>query len=303
MSAFNQQKEISRINKNYPNRHQLDASHINLSYITHFYCNQENIDSVISLLRKYEQYSPDLLDQIEFIIVDDGSPIQYEIPEFDLNIRWLKINEDIQWNQAGARNLGATYARSDKIVMLDLDHYIHENTLWYMANKRPLGRNIYKIYRTSANNDGKIRKGHANLFFMSRARFMRFYGYDEEFAGHYGSEDFRFVKFHKAHGSKQSYLPKKYLCSTRDNNTDLKDNVNREKSYHTLKRDLSYNTPVDLRKKIENRNFGAEYGHSRIFLNFTWTILSEQYRKNIPNPKSKKWWYYLWYFRWLFGNN
>lgn len=56
---------------------QLDKSHICLSYITHFYCNQKNIDSVTSLLREYEQYDPALLDVIEFIIVDDGSPINY----------------------------------------------------------------------------------------------------------------------------------------------------------------------------------------------------------------------------------
>jgi len=61
-----------------------------------------------------------LLDVIEFIIIDDGSPLHYEIPEFNLNLRWIKINENIKWNQAGARNLGVLSAKSDKFT--DLDH-------------------------------------------------------------------------------------------------------------------------------------------------------------------------------------
>lgn len=115
---------------------EFDASFISLSYVTHFYCNQENIDSVCNLLRIYETYSPELLDKVEFVIVDDGSPIAYEVPKFNLNLRWLKINEDIRWNQSGARNLGFTYARSDKVLVTDLDHIFYENTLSHLANNK-----------------------------------------------------------------------------------------------------------------------------------------------------------------------
>ncbi|MDA3967804.1 hypothetical protein [Helicobacter sp. WB40] len=91
-------------------------SHIRLTYITHFYCNIDNIDSVISLLRDYEKYNKDILDVVLFIVIDDGSPVSYEIPQFDLNLHWIRINEDIPWNQSGARNLGVVYAKSDNIV-------------------------------------------------------------------------------------------------------------------------------------------------------------------------------------------
>lgn len=97
-----------------------DYSHIKLSYVTHFYCDQNDINSVLNLLKTYEKYDPDLLDVIEFIIIDDGSPLHYEIPEFNLNLRWIKINENIKWNQAGARNLGVLSAKSDKFT--DLNH-------------------------------------------------------------------------------------------------------------------------------------------------------------------------------------
>ncbi|MGM3173672.1 glycosyltransferase family A protein [Dickeya lacustris] len=280
------------MNSNILLRRKVDKAHIKLSYITHFYCDQSDINSVVSLLREYEQYDPALLDMIQFIIVDDGSPVSYDIPDFNLNITWLKINEDIKWNQAGARNLGVLYAQSDKFVVTDLDHIIHENTLRYMVERRNPGRSFFKIYRNSPENPGKIYKGHSNLFFMSRARFMRFFGYDEEFAGNYGAEDYRFVKYQKYQGSVQRYLPKKYLCSER--------NLDREKSYHTLQRDLSANTPVDARKKQEIETYGKDYGHSRMFLNFTWQII-DVHNRPAPVPPENRWWKPLWWLRYAFG--
>ncbi|UUE36205.1 glycosyltransferase [Pectobacterium aroidearum] len=284
-------------------RHPLDKQHIKLSYITHFYCNQNDPQSVFSLLREYEKLPLDIREVVEFVIVDDGSPIEYETGKYQLNITWLRIKEDIRWNQAGARNLGVTYAKSDKIIVLDLDQELPENTFRYLINHKNPGRNFYKIYhecredgfvdRGKRYNIGDRYHGHSNTFFMSRARFMRFWGYDEEFAGNYGSEDFRFVKFHKYHGSKQRYLPKNIRCFER--------NVDRKKSYHSLNRDLTANTPVDLRKKQECSLFGAEYGHSRIFLNYTWEI---KYQNNlIPQtlPPERKWWRPLWWFRYLFS--
>ena len=57
-----------------------------------------------NLLKVYEKYSPDLLDVIEFIIIDDKSPLRYKIPKIDLNLRWIKINENIKQKQVGAIN-------------------------------------------------------------------------------------------------------------------------------------------------------------------------------------------------------
>ena len=133
-----------------------DKSHIDLTYITHFYCNQKSIDSVVELLREYEKYPSDILDRVEFVIVDDCSPLEYSIPHFNLNFRWLRIVTDIPWNQGGARNLGATLAKSDKILMSDLDHAIPFKTLEFLANHRNPGRNFYKLWRKKQ--DGTIYK-------------------------------------------------------------------------------------------------------------------------------------------------
>ena len=46
--------------------HAKDMQHIKLSYITHFYFDQKTPDTLFELLRKYEDYSPEILDFIHF---------------------------------------------------------------------------------------------------------------------------------------------------------------------------------------------------------------------------------------------
>lgn len=82
----------------------------------------------------------------EFIIIDDGSPLQYEIPNFNLNLRWIKINENIKWNQARARNLGVLSVKSDKFT--DLDHIFYEDTLKFMVDSDFKRGEIYKFRST-----------------------------------------------------------------------------------------------------------------------------------------------------------
>jgi glycosyltransferase involved in cell wall biosynthesis len=275
----------------HPNReHEISGNkrsyyHIKLSYITHFYCNQQNISSVYSLLEKYAGYPADILDHVHFVIVDDGSPITYETPQLNLNITWVRICDNIPWNQSGARNVGALYAKSDNIIMLDLDHEIPAEAMRQLVKRPSCGKRLYKMYRESS--DGTtVYSGHPNLFFMSRGRFFELFGYDEEFSGNYGAEDFRFVKYHKACGTLQTYLPKRIRCRER---TD----IDRSRSYHSLSRDLSFNTPVDSRKKMEIANYGHGAGHSRMFLGFNWEIFAEHCRTPVPKQALDRCWKYF----------
>ena len=270
-----------------------DWSHISLSYVTHFYLNQESPEAVLGMLRRYERYSADLMDRVQFVIVDDGSPLYFEIPDLDLNLTWLRIDEDIRWNNPGSRNLGVVWAKSDKVLLTDLDHEFPEETLRAMADAPPCGKNIYKIYRRDTES-GALRKGHSNTFFLSRARFLRFGGYDEEFCGHYGSDDTRFVKYQKAQGTRFLYFPKDYVCFHRPD-------IDKSRAYHNLHRDLSFNTPVDSRKRLEMEVHGHEAGHSRMFLNFTWTKVRESRRDVTVVRPVDRLWKRLWVLRWPAG--
>ncbi len=90
---------------------------------------------------------------------------------------------------------------------MDLDCKLLEDTFRYLVNAGNPERSFYRIYRTNPQTK-KACRWHPNVFFLSRAIFCSLYGYDKEFAGHYGDEDYRFVKFHKNHGSKPKYLAK-----------------------------------------------------------------------------------------------
>lgn len=271
----------------------MDKSHIRLSYVTHYYLDQERPDTVLDLLARYQSYAPELLDVVQFVVVDDCSPLRFAPPDLDLNLIWLRITDDIPWNQGGARNLGVTYAASDKVLLTDIDHEFPEATLAGMAGMRECGRDFFKIYRTDPVT-GKLRHGHSNTFLLSRARFLRLYGYDEEFCGHYGAEDYRFVKFQKYHGSRQRYLPRNYRCIPRVD-------IDREAAYHGLDRDLAHNTPIDSRKEFEMKQFGHDAGHSRMFLRFRWEVLLEHSRNVRPARRKNPLWQKLWYWRWLAG--
>ena len=272
--------------------HPQDSQHIRLTYIIHFYFDQANPDVLLGLLRKYANYAPDVLDRLHFVIVDDCSPLRFEIPDLDLNMTWLRITDDILWNQPGARNLGAVYAKSDKILLCDLDYEFPEHTLRHMIARRNPGKNFYQFRHHDGKKHG--RSGHGNNFLVSRARFLRLYGYDEEYAGAYGEEDYRLVNFFKYHGTWKKYLPRKYYFA-------YNERINRDKSWHTLVRDGAHNARLDCRKHSELLVWGAEAGHSRMFLNFKWEVVKRNFRDpRGPARPQRRNWKKMWWFRTLF---
>ena len=223
-------------------------------------------------------YAPDVLNRLHFVIVDDCSPLRFEIPDLDLNMTWLRITDDILWNQPGARNLGAVYAKSDKILLCDLDYEFPEHTLRHMIARRNPGKNFYQFRHHDGKKHG--RSGHGNNFLVSRARFLRLYGYDEEYAGAYGEEDYRLVNFFKYHGTWKKYLPRKYYFA-------YNERINRDKSWHTLVRDGAHNARLDCRKHSELLVWGAEAGHSRMFLNFKWEVVPSEISATRAAPRAR----------------
>ena len=144
---------------------------IDLAYVIPCYFDQENTESLAELLRHYAGYSPEIIDRIQFVIVDDGSPVRVEIPaDIDLNLRLLRIRENIAWNQGGARNLGVLYSCCDTILATDLDHLYSEDTLRHILALPRLGRHMYRFYRRD--HDGMLMKPHPNSFVMSRNNFV-----------------------------------------------------------------------------------------------------------------------------------
>jgi hypothetical protein len=176
----------------------LDWSHIRLSYVVPVYVNKPGAEKELSLFDDYSKYPAGILDRILFVLVDDGSPLPYEIKDWPLNMIVLRVKEDIPWNNYGAKNLGVVFAKSDKVLITDLDHQVDPESFRKIIGMASLGRTIWKLPRLDA--QGKKKRAHADTFLISRGQFMKNYGYDEIYCGNYAGGDTMLVKYAKFHG-------------------------------------------------------------------------------------------------------
>lgn len=127
-------------------------------------------------------------DDVRFLVVDDHSkiPFENEIPR--LNI--YRVDDDIQWGQGGAKNLGFAVALTDWVLYFDIDHLITKEVFDEIIKlDRSDKLTCYKFGRTTNGEDDGTTK---SVFLMSKEAFELVGGFDEDFSGHYGYEDVLF---------------------------------------------------------------------------------------------------------------
>jgi hypothetical protein len=62
-------------------------------------------------------------DEVEIIIIDDGSNPPLDVPDYDMpNFLIVYTNDKRPWTQGLARNYGAKHARGEYLMMTDIDH-------------------------------------------------------------------------------------------------------------------------------------------------------------------------------------
>lgn len=266
------------------NNYQPRRSRIGLSMVVNCYFDKEST-ALIDLLDLYSSYSPDLLDKLQILIVDDGSPVKFD-PELlkkirvPLNLTFLRIKEDIPWNQGGARNLGVVYAPSEKILLTDLDHYFTESALEVLLRQKVPRKVIYKMARYR---QGKLIRCHPNTFLLCRSRFLELFGYDEEFSGNYGCDDEMFTYWQYMIGTRFRWLPKSCAVHLRDFDV--------ETETHTLVRDRARNLELLAERRAALRDHGPDSGHSRKFLAFTWDTVVNSHRDGVEDRETGgSWW-------------
>ncbi len=72
----------------------------------------------------------DLPDDIEFIIVDDGSNPPHKIEDYNLpNLKLHQTNDKRPWTQGIARNAGVKLAAGDYILCTDIDHILSKEAI------------------------------------------------------------------------------------------------------------------------------------------------------------------------------
>jgi len=98
---------------------------------------------------------------------------------------------DIRWNQDACRNLGVDKAHTEWVLLTDMDHLVTVGLLQRVMYSTCDPKIAYRFSRVSAPNMEPY-KLHPNSWFLTRKLYKRVGGYDERFAGYYGTDgDFR----------------------------------------------------------------------------------------------------------------
>jgi hypothetical protein len=146
------------------------------------------------LRRQYENIAslPDDLKQaLQYIVVDDASPkgFRAEGPEQPLGIDFelYRINKKKPWNWMSARNIGAHHAKNPWLLFTDMDHVLPEGTLRRIVEGPLKAANVYRFSRVDAPKLTTY-KPHPNTWLMTAEMYSRFGGFDERWAGCYGSD-------------------------------------------------------------------------------------------------------------------
>jgi hypothetical protein len=166
-----------------------------LTLITHVYNAQAPVERQLAL---WKDFSPALRARLSFLVIDDHSDTPLQIDKGDLDLRLVRVDDDIDWNMPGCRNLAATLCETPWMLFFDIDNVCSATSLEKIVTNLPrLDRNRLHVFRRTEN--GVDVEPHINSFLITRQGFFRAGGYDEDFSGHYGFEDVAFRMMWRRH--------------------------------------------------------------------------------------------------------
>lgn len=128
---------------------------------------------------------------LKFIVTDDGSPTGPAFPpptDIGVEVSIYRMQEDIPWNQDACRNLCVYQAKTDWVLLTDMDHVPSGKLLRRIVEDDDLfDSHVYTFRRVNAP-DHDLYKPHPNSWFMTRVMYNKVGGYDERFRGFYGTD-------------------------------------------------------------------------------------------------------------------
>jgi hypothetical protein len=145
--------------------------------------------------RVWRTYPAEAKSALRVIMVDDGSPTNPAARHVEqtglASFRLCRVLVDVRWNWLFCRNLAVALARTDWILMTDIDHVLPIETLMTILERELDPDIVYRFQRRDAP-ARRPYKPHPNTWLLTRAMFERVGGYDERFSGFYGTDaDFR----------------------------------------------------------------------------------------------------------------
>ncbi|MEY4416135.1 MAG: hypothetical protein RIQ53_3428 [Pseudomonadota bacterium] len=173
-----------------------------LTLVTHVYNDQANVDTHVA---HWKSFPPALRRHLSFLVIDDHSDEPLRIDAGELDLRLVRVSDDIDWNMPGCRNLGALLSRTEWMLYFDADNITSADNIARLVQALPTldASRLYVFRRTQ---DGRDVDPHINTYLITRSGFWQAGGYDEDFSGHYGYEDVVFRAMWRQHCGGETLL-------------------------------------------------------------------------------------------------
>lgn len=141
----------------------------------------------------YSALPADIRAHLHIVLVDDCSEQRPDVSaDLPFDYREYRILKHRRWDWLICRNLGMAEAQTEWRIMTDIDHIVPEETLRYVMNEELDAKRAYRFSRmtlTSPTDFTQVTpyKLHPDSWMMTGAAFEKVGGYDERYAGNYGS--------------------------------------------------------------------------------------------------------------------
>jgi hypothetical protein len=175
-----------------------------ITLISHHYNGHKAAQSLLDCLSTYDRQ---LMSNFKLIIVDDFSDDIAYINSHYLDLKHLRVLDDIPWNQAGCRNLGALTSSTEWSLFFDIDQVPSEyglNNIIENIDSLEISSlyyfNVENFIDSNLNTELKV---HPNTFLVHTNSFRSQCMYDEDFAGRYGYEDLYLPYVWEKYGGKR----------------------------------------------------------------------------------------------------
>ena len=165
------------------------------TFISSYFNNRVNFERQ---LETWQNYRLSLRQQIQFLLADDASDSPLSVDQApSLNLTILRIDDDVGYNNGGARNLGAHVAPNGWLLLCDIDHIVTSRAASQMLQLDFDDARVYDTFQRQSL--GKMLPPAPNILLIHRQTFWATGGYNEDLSGNYGGEDILFRKILNGH--------------------------------------------------------------------------------------------------------
>lgn len=160
-----------------------------LTFIYSYFDNPGMLELHLETWKKYED---SVKEKLSIIIVDDCSQKYPAFPILNSKVtgiftRLYRVKVNIPWNLDGARNLAMKETATDWNLMTDMDRLVPEDSAIAALTMVTVQGNYYRPNQVWMNGPS-LKRPHPNSFIIHRSDFWACGGYDEDFAGSYGTD-------------------------------------------------------------------------------------------------------------------